>query len=867
MGQIGLFLRLFYWFGVRHLIRQPWRVAAVLLGIALGAAVFTSVRLAVHAALDSFTHSVNLITGKSDWVVTQPGGRVPDHLVATLLRHPAVLAASPLLTSYVQPASQEEENPFLLLGLDPILDRPLRTWNLSNSDQARPGQWLELMTTPFTLFLGEPLARSYQKEPDGLWSLAHVNQVADFRVLAILSGAGLGLVEGGRVALTDLATMQEFTGLQGWVDRIELQLKPSPSEQDLEGIHALLPEGIVLESPEETRQSGRDMIDAYQLNLSVLSFVSLFVGMYLVYSLVALNAASRRHELATLRALGATPRLLFLLFLGEGVLFGLLGWLLSIPGSALLTGPVLGRVTATISTLFVRLHEGPLRFAPTELTISFVGTIGIALLAALQPAREAMAVSPQEALQDPATIPTRARTVSHLAWLGMVLIALVWPLAYLPGPQGVPLPGYMATFLLFAGFSLLSPWILHMLGTVLPPLLTRIAGPSMVLAARFLRDAGTRTAISVGALITAMALFVALVIMVHSFRRTVETWIEQTVSGDVFVRPAMAGINNYRDPLPEQVVANLQSLQQRMPMDILPYRRIYLRQDSVAYQFEALDIVMHMHHGGFLFLQGNPSVATQEVLAGRGVLASEVFMKRSGKRLGDHYETAIGGLTLDLPIAGVVRDYRTHGGVVFASLAHYQQVSGDRAWNGARLFVKSHAGDPGLASETLRHEILTSCTGLHNIEVTLGRELHREILRIFDETFAITTGMLIIALLVAALGITTTLTVLVLERTRQLQTLIAIGGSFAQIRAMIFWEAIFMVSTGECVGLVCGLMLAQLLNSVINLQSFGWTFITRIDWLALAGSVPFVLFTALLAALPAVRLALRSSPALVLRER
>ena len=46
MEQARLFLRLFYWFSVRHLLRQPWRVAAVLVGIALGAAVFTSVRLA-----------------------------------------------------------------------------------------------------------------------------------------------------------------------------------------------------------------------------------------------------------------------------------------------------------------------------------------------------------------------------------------------------------------------------------------------------------------------------------------------------------------------------------------------------------------------------------------------------------------------------------------------------------------------------------------------------------------------------------------------------------------------------------------------------------------------------------------------------
>ncbi len=867
MNRVITFLRFFSWFSLRPLLRQPWRAAAVLLGIALGAAVFTSVRLAVHSALDSFTQSVNLITGKSDRIVLQPGGRVPDQLVATLLRHPAVVTASPLLTSYVQPASSGADSPFLLIGLDPILDRPLHTWSLRDSEHTGSSPWSNLIATPYTLFLGEPLAKTFRKLPGDIWELAHVNQEARFSVLGILAGQGLGLVEGGRVALADLSTMQEFTGLQGWVDRIDLMLKPSWSQRDLQDIQALLPKGVVLESPETTRRSGLDMIQAYQLNLSVLSFVSLFVGMYLVYSLVALNAASRRHELATMRALGASARLLFVLYLAEGALFGILGWLVSIPGSALLTGPVMRRVTSTITTLFVRVEEGPLRFSTMELALSFVGTLGIALLAAFQPARDAMSVPPQEALQDPATTPSRNRAVTHLALVGLMLIALVWPLALLQGPQGMPLPGYIATFLLFAGFSLVSPWVLEMLGGLLPRLLRRISGPSTVLAARFLRDAGARTAISVGALITAMALFVALVIMVHSVRSTVKTWIEQTVSGDVFVRPAMAGVNSYRDPLPREVVSKVQALQQRMDLDILPYRRINLRQDSVPYQFEALDIRMHMAHGGFLFLQGNPQRAIREIEAGRGVLVSEVFANRTGRHIGDHYQAKIGPFQLDLAIVGIVRDYRTPGGVVFASLDWYQQVSGDQSWNGARLFVRGQPEDLERASENLRREILSCCAVGYNIEVTLGRELHREILRIFDETFAITSVMLVIALLVAALGITTTLTVLVLERTRQLQTLIAIGGSYAQIRAMIFWEAIFMVVVGECVGSFCGLVLSQLLNVVINQQSFGWTFVTRIDWPTLAGSVPFILATALVAALPAVRLALRSPPALLLRER
>ena len=126
--------------------------------------------------------------------------------------------------------------------------------------------------------------------------------------------------------------------------------------------------------------------------------------------------------------------------------------------------------------------------------------------------------------------------------------------------------------------------------------------------------------------------------------------------------------------------------------------------------------------------------------------------------------------------------------------------------------------------------------------------------------------LLLIALLVAGLGITTTLTVLVLERARHLNTLLAIGAEQRQIRSMIFWEALLMVMAGESLGLVCGFLMSHFLISVINLQSFGWTFLYSVDWVALAFSVPAILATALLAALPAVGLVLRSSPALVLKE-
>jgi putative ABC transport system permease protein len=148
-----------------------------------------------------------------------------------------------------------------------------------------------------------------------------------------------------------------------------------------------------------------------------------------------------------------------------------------------------------------------------------------------------------------------------------------------------------------------------------------------------------------------------------------------------------------------------------------------------------------------------------------------------------------------------------------------------------------------------------------------GAELRGEILRVFDETFAVTSVLLLIALVIAALGITTTLAVQVLERSSQLNTLIAVGAGRGQIRAMILWESVLLVLAGEFGGLICGFLLSYLLIYVVNVQSFGWSFLFHLDGSTLMLSLPLIVATALLAALPAIRLAFSRPPAFVLRER
>jgi putative ABC transport system permease protein len=862
MRELVFFFRLFIWFSLRHMRRHLGRALTVLFGIALGAAVFTSVRLAVNASLDSFTKSMNLIAGRADDVLTRPGGYVPENLMPKLLDHPAIQNASPVLTTYTRVAQKDTE-PFLLIGFDPIFDKPLRDWRVTQNSGQETLVWLELLKEPFTLILGQLLADQLNCNTGQELLLEHVRQKANFKIIGKLKPQGLALAEGGRIALTDIATFQEFTGLFGKVDRIDLKLKPDATSKDLDSIRKILPESITLNPPSAARESGQGMINAYQLNLSILSFASLFVGMFLVYSLVALNAASRRQELAILRSMGATGYHLFFIFLAEGALFGVAGWLVALPIGRFLIKYLLHGVSQTITTLFVRVQVEAITIDVAEMFLSFGVTVFISILAAYQPAREAMQVSPQEALEI-SQMGMRARnSPKRLALTGIGCIVLVWPLSRLPAVLGIPLPGYFSIFLLFVGFSLLAPWTLETIGQALSSTLHRLAGIPAYLAGRYVRDGGTRTAVSVGALITAVALFTSLVIMIYSFRRTVQLWTGQTIQGDLFLTAKMGEINRFRYPLSQEVIKRLQSFQDQV--DIVPDRRFFLTHKNFPYEFELLDIQGFMKYGSFIWLKGNPEKILPMLKGGEGVIVSEVYSNRTGLTAGDLFEAQVAESFVQLPILGIVRDYRTRGGVVFYPLSHFKKRYHDVGWGGLRIFFKDRTRNLDQAVANLRKDIIERVGD--KVDILSGNRLRGAILRIFDETFAVTTVLLLIALMIAALGIATTLTVMVLERSRQLNILFALGASFRQIRLMIFWEAGFMVFIGELAGVTCGFILSYLLIFVVNRQSFGWTFLYGVDWASLGLSIPLIIITAFGAALPAVKMIFRMPPATLLRER
>ena len=386
-----------------------------------------------------------------------------------------------------------------------------------------------------------------------------------------------------------------------------------------------------------------------------------------------------------------------------------------------------------------------------------------------------------------------------------------------------------------------------------------------MLAAGYIRESGARAAVSVGALVTAVALFTALVIMIHSFRESVTFWLDHTLRGDLFLRTRLSVVNLYKDPLPPEITEALKNMEG--PYDLVPNRTFLVQHGGFPLQFVGMNFKTFFRHCRFLYIDKIDD-AEKLLLSGKGVAVSEVFTAKTGLGVGDALKTQILGTVITKPIVAVFRDYRTRGGIAYYSLPHLQDDLNDPSWSEVRFFFRNAEGkshDPTDGELSALERAVINLAG-DRVDIIRGKILKAAILKVFDETFAITGVLLLIAITVAALGITTTLTILIWERSAQFSTLLAVGADKAQIRGIIFWEAVVIVIMGEWGGLLCGFILSWLLVYVINHQSFGWTFIYKVDWYALALSFPLIIITALGASLPAVRTVFRIPPATLLRQ-
>ncbi len=836
---------------LRPLVNEKLRTALTILGIAVGVAVVVAIQLANQSALRAFSESVDAVAGRANFQVVSDAGSVPEDVLLRLRplwERGARFAPVIDVEGIVEPSQQ----PVRLLGVDLLSDLHFRDYRYAtvltaeSATRTSAQSYLELFR-PDSVVLPAPLARQ-QGLAIGKSIVLNINgHRRNLVIRGILEAHGPATAFNGSIVICDIATAQRNFGMEGELSRIDLIV---PEEQvTTAALEKLLPPGTRIERPSRRNERVNRMLRAFRVNLFALAGVALLVGMFLVYNTVLISILRRRRDVGVLRTLGASPRQIFLAFVGEGALLGVLGSVLGITLGNVLAASILGLVGRTINALYVTSRPEEVVLTPGVILVgAAVGTI-LSLLSAVQPAIEASRVPPNTMIR--AGLQQRTSRGTKPILIGIALFIAGAMAAQIPPVEGIAVGGYLSVLLVVGGFSAFAPAIVRMTSKLARPILSRLFGIVGTVAAASVPASLRRTSIASAALSLAIGMMVAVALMVGSFRETVRIWVDQTVQSDLWLRPSRGLSNAQAAVFPPGIADEVRAVD-----FVASVERI--RGRDVVYE----DTIIWVGSGEFALAAARadlPMVAPKEpdpallkAVAVNGVVISESFSTRFNKEIGDSVVLPVPGGTRSFPVTGIYRDYSNDRGVAVMDRDLFVKTFRDDAINTLVVYLKE-----GVDHETARAQLEKTFGPRYGAFAVSNASIRREVMTIFDQTFMITYALLGVAIVVAVLGIVNTLSALILERSRELALLRVGGMSQGQVRGMIVLESTLIGIASTVAGVVMGWILSWILINVINRQSFGWTIDFYVPTALIATSLAITFLSSVAAGLVPARLANR----------
>jgi putative ABC transport system permease protein len=590
---------------------------------------------------------------------------------------------------------------------------------------------------------------------------------------------------GATFAGFDLPTAQAVTGKVGKVDEVDVKAADGVTAAELrDAITEALPEDVEAITGEQVAADGsasvRDAMGIFTTVLLVFAGVSLLVGSFVIWNTFNVLVAQRRREVALLRAVGATRRQVLGGVLAEAAVIGLVSGVVGLfAGVGLAAGirSLMKLIGAEIPTT-----------TPAIETRTIVAALGVGLVvtmvAAVAPAWSATRVAPMEALRD--ALPSVGGIGAVRRWVGWALVA--------GGSVGLAACAYagdarwwtvLSTLATFAGLVTVGPQLARGMARVADH---GRRGGGWRMAARNIARNSRRSAATALALTIGLTVVVAVAVTAASMRDSVSEAVTGGNRSDLILQPA--GVTSGISP----TVASLM----RERDDIA---------EVVAFR-EAAGRV----NGDDAFLTGIDTDGLGKVLD-LGIESGSLAALGPGTILvGEKKAASLGVgpgdvITVTFPETGAT-EMRVAGTFSQGLLinASYVMSMADFAPNvtskldAAIMLTNTRDAD---AADT-KAAVKKALADYPNITVSDPAELTEDAQHSVDQLLGLVTALLLLAVVVAVLGIVNTLVLSVVERTRELGLLRAVGGTRRQVRSVVRRESVLMSLLGALTGLALG---------------------------------------------------------------
>jgi putative ABC transport system permease protein len=814
---------------LRHLRRHWLRSVLIVASIALGVGVLVATRALNQTMSRAALRAANPLAGTADLIVSNGDTPISRDLQGELASVPGVRAAWPRIFEKVT-LPDLDQRAALLMGLDltEIFSHqsqdPLGFEVSANIPQKAAALLLEGKTP---VVVGKELDDALPG-PDAEVRVQPMmrSRPATLARAGTVNARGAAAALGGYVLVLDLGSAAKVIGLKpGLVSRLDLILDADADRDTVrKAVEERLAHRGLVRTPEEQDQAAQSAMAAMQTAFSLSGLAALVVGMFLVYNVLAVTAAERRHEIGILLSVGATRGQVQRLFAGEAAFLGLAGSLLGIPLGVGMASAGLQHVQRVLSDMLSAVEATQVDVSFWVVLLALMAGVCTAVTAALIPAIFASYDQPAEAVRRmPRPATWHFQLFQTLASLLLATLGLACILGRDKLPERVGRFGGLALMLLAALVA--TPLLAGLLARLLQPLARRLLGIEARLAADNLVRAPGRTGLVIAALAAGVALVLQTAGTIRSNREALRDWVRDYLAADLIVTsgsPVGAGWQSQTmEPSLGKEIMKITGVEAALPVS---FRKIDYRIGRVF--LSAADI------GDFARVERHRPVPVKGVELYQqlsqepgAAIVSDNFASMQGVDLRDPIILASPHGPVYLKVIGKLPDYTWNLGTILMNRSEYLKYWDDSAVDVYDVYVQ-----PGQDVRTVQETILRRLGPEYGLFVLTRAELTERIDSVIERLYGIAYAQQIVVMLVAALGVVMALLISVLQRRHEMGLLRAIGASGVQVIRSVLAEAALMGAIGTAIGMLLGLALLWYVLKVIILEESGFLFPLYVPW-------------------------------------
>ncbi|MFI9172164.1 ABC transporter permease [Streptomyces lincolnensis] len=650
---------------------------------------------------------------------------------------------------------------------------------------------------------------------------------------------------GAAVFYFDTATAQrELLGATGLFTQIYVTAANGATDTQLkQNVTQALDGTFKIQTAKENADENRQGIDQFMnvIKYAMLGFagIAFLVGIFLIINTFSMLVAQRTREIGLMRAIGSSRKQVNRSVLVEALLLGVVGSILGVGAGV---GIAIG-LMKLMSAAGMNLSTDDLTVTTTTPIAGLVLGVVVTVLAAYLPARRAGKVSPMAALRDAGT-PADGRAGLVRGLIGLVLtgagtFALYTAANADKASEGALLLGG-GVVLTLIGFVVIGPLLAGGVVRVISAVLLRAFGPVGRLAERNALRNPRRTGATGAALMIGLALVACLSVVGSSMVASATSELDKSVGADFIVQ------GNQR------IVPQAQRAMERSPglAHVTSYKELEATLTSPDGKKDTKGVTA-ADPSYAKDLRRPTTAGTLTAAYGKDAMSvGSDYAKAHGVRVGDTITVAFkGGETAKLKVAAVTDDSGAlDKGSRYLSIETMRKyVPADQIPPDSIMFAKAKDGQEKQAYAALKESLDKYPQYQVRDQTDYKQELKNQVGQLLNMVY----GLLALAIIVAVLGVVNTLALSVVERTREIGLMRAIGLSRRQLRRMIRMESVVIALFGALLGLGLGMGWGTTAQKLLALEGLG---VLEIPWTTIIGVFIGSAFVGLFAALvPAFR--------------